>query len=162
MMQNGAILPNGRHTDRRVWLAWLLCACAGVGAGLLNGLLGAAGGILLVTVLPHLTLPAPLLARRDMTADKTGRRPRLRPRLRPERRDTFALALTVMLPVSAISLWRYISGGLLPDGAQLWWLILPAAAGGLLGAWLLDRLSPKKLRLLFALLIMVSGLRMMF
>ena len=41
-------------------LPWLLLGLTGVSAGLLNGLLGAAGGILLVALLPRLTPPAAL------------------------------------------------------------------------------------------------------
>ena len=41
-------------------------------------------------------------------------------------------------------------------------LLLPAAAGGLLGAFLLERTSPRRLRRLFAAVILVSGIRMLF
>ena len=38
--------------------ALLLWAAVGLGAGFINGLLGAAGGILLVTALPYLPTPS--------------------------------------------------------------------------------------------------------
>lgn len=147
----------GRIRGRRDAAAWLLCGLTGWCAGLTNGLLGAAGGILLVTVLPYLPLPASLLLTKESGAAGGILRPST---ARPDRRDGFALALTVMLPVSALSFWRYASAGLLPEGYTLWTLILPAALGGLLGATLLDRLSPQRLRLIFSVLILVSGLRM--
>ena len=55
-------------------LPWLLCALTGFGAGLLNGLLGAAGGILLVAVLPRLTPPAVLYPPRRPLGDFHARR----------------------------------------------------------------------------------------
>ena len=131
-------------------LSWLLLALTGMGAGLLNGLLGAAGGILLVAVLPRLTPPAKLYP------------PSVRLGLYHERRDILATALTVMLPVSAVSGIFYWLNGIRPSSALLLLLILPAAAGGLLGARLLGKLPDRVLRKLFAALVVVSGIRMLF
>lgn len=137
-------------TDRpRSGVRWFLCALAGAGAGLLNGLLGAAGGILLVYVLPRLTPPTTLS-----------------PDGRPigeicERRDILATALSVMLPVSAVSWFFYWLGGVRSTPSLLPALLLPAAAGGLLGALLLGRLPDRLLRRLFAALVVASGLRML-
>ena len=108
--------------------SWILCALTGLGAGLLNGLLGAAGGILLVAVLPRITPP-----------------PRLYPPSLPlgvyhERRDILATALAVMLPISAVSGIIYWVGGIRPSPTLLMALVVPAAAGGLLGAKLLTRI----------------------
>lgn len=131
-------------------LPWLLCALAGLGAGLLNGLLGAAGGILLVAVLPRITPPA-----------------RLYPPGCPlgkfhERRDILATALAVMLPVSAVSAVFYWVGGIRPQPILLLSLSLPAALGGLLGAMLLGRVPDRILKKLFAGLVVVAGARMLF
>ena len=130
-------------------LPWLLLALTGVGAGLLNGLLGAAGGILLVAVLPRLTPPALLYP----PAVPLGRY--------HERRDILATALTVMLPVSAISCVFYWLGGVRPEPTLLLLLILPAAVGGYLGAKLLGKLSDRFLKKLFAALVVVAGIRML-
>ena len=73
----------------------LLWAAVGLGAGFINGLLGAAGGILLVTALPYLPTPSLL----SVGANPYGQ-------AGADRRDLFASALAVMLPVSAVSALR--------------------------------------------------------
>ena len=118
-------------------------ALAGLGAGLLNGLLGAAGGILLVAVLPRLARPR-----------SPGEDP-------PDRRDVLAAALAVMLPVSAVSGLFYWLGGIRPSPRLLLSLILPAAAGGLLGAWLLQRIPARLLKRIFAAVVVAAGIRML-
>lgn len=129
-------------------LAWALCALSGTGAGLLNGLLGAAGGILLVLVLPRLTPPRALYP----SALPLG--------ARHERRDILATALSVMLPVSAVSGLFYWLGGIQPDPMLLLSLVLPAALGGLFGAYLLGKIPSRLLAKIFAALVVVSGIRM--
>ena len=131
-------------------IPWLLLALAGAFAGLLNGLLGAAGGILLVAILPRLTPPARLYP------------PAVPLGLYHERRDILATAMTVMLPVSAISCIFYWLNGVRPEPTLLLLLILPAAAGGFLGAKLLGRLPDALLKKLFAALVVVAGARMLF
>lgn len=118
---------------------------AGFCAGLLNGLLGAAGGILLVALLPRLAAPA--------SGPSEGR---------PEQRDILATALAVMLPVSAVSGIFYWLGGIRPSPVLLISLVLPAAAGGLLGAKLLTRISNHLLKRIFAAVVVIAGLRMLF
>ena len=125
-------------------LPWLLLGLTGVSAGLLNGLLGAAGGILLVALLPRLTPPAVPLGTHH------------------ERRDILATAMTVMLPVSAVSGVFYWFGGIRPDPTLLLLLVIPAAAGGLMGAKLLGKLPDRVLKKIFAALVVVAGVRMLF
>lgn len=127
-----------------------LFALTGFGAGLLNGLLGAAGGILLVVALPRLTPP-----------------PSLYPPTHPlgkyhDRRDILATGMTVMLPVSAISGAFYWLGGIRPSPTLLLALILPAAAGGVLGAKLLTRIPNHMLKKIFAAVVVIAGIRMLF
>ena len=129
-------------------LSWLLCALSGFSAGLLNGLLGAAGGILLVAVLPALPLHASLLP--DGLLDRW------------EKRDVLATALSVMLPVSAFSLLLYGLDGHLPAPPVLLSILLPAVLGGWLGARLLGRLSDRFIRKLFSAVVVVAGARMLF
>ncbi|MBQ9099745.1 MAG: TSUP family transporter [Clostridia bacterium] len=106
----------------------------GVGAGFINGLLGAGGGILIVFGLGRL----------------------LKKRLR-DPRSVYASAIAVMLPLSLLSVTRYLANGSL-DTPVLGWLILPAIAGGALGGLLLRRLSPATLSRLFAGVVLVSGI----
>lgn len=126
----------------------------GVGAGFCNGLLGAAGGVLLVLLLPRLTLPD------SLAVEVEGRR-WIRPFEGPmSRRDLLALSMAVMLPVSVMSGVTYWVGGIRPDLLTVALLILPSVLGGLLGARLLGRLPERHLRLLFSLLLVISGARM--
>lgn len=142
------ISPSSRPVGRA--LSWVLCALVGLGAGLLNGLLGAAGGILLVAALPRITPPAPLYP------------PVLPLGVYHERRDVLATALAVMLPVSAVSGLFYWVGGIRPSPILLLSLVIPAAAGGLLGAKLLAKIPNRLLKKIFAAVVVIAGLRMLF
>ena len=135
-----------------------LCALGllGVGAGFCNGLLGAAGGVLLVLILPHLTLPACAAVRIGETLSTRPFDEGL------SRRDLLAVSMAVMLPISGVSGVLYWSGGIRPDLATVALLVLPSVLGGLVGARLLGRLPESLLRRLFALLMVISGARMIF
>ncbi len=135
---------------------WVALALLGLGAGFCNGLLGAAGGVLLVLLLPRITLPTPLavcVSRRRMVQPFDGTL---------SRRDLLATSMTVMLPVSAVSGVIYWLGGIRPSGEMMAVLVVPAILGGLVGARLLGRLPEALLRRLFALLLVISGARMLF
>lgn len=104
----------------------------GLFPGFINGLLGTGGGILAVSLLN-------------------------RQKISPN--EAHATAVGLMLPLSAIS---FVLSFLQGDGKttfQYWLLILPAAAGSLTGALLLKHIKPHKLRLLFALLLLWSSIR---
>lgn len=105
----------------------------GLGAGVINGLLGAGGGILVV------------LALSALIGGETE-----------ERRDLYANALCVMLPISAVSCLRYaMEGQLSTEGFGKY--ALPAVLGGLLGGILLGRLQAPTLKKLFGALVIWSG-----
>ena len=105
----------------------------GLAAGLVNGLLGAGGGILIVFGL------APLLEH-----DEEGKR------------DVFANALAVMFPVSVVSLIGYLTAGRVSfDGFYVY--LIPCAVGGLIGALLLDRIKIPLIQKLFAAIVIWSG-----
>ena len=106
----------------------------GLCAGFLNGLLGAGGGILIVF----------------------GLRKLLKGRLK-DQRSIYPTAIAVMLPLSLLSVWQYARQGSL-ELSGLGRLILPAVAGGALGALVLRRLSAKALARLFAAVVLISGL----
>ncbi len=135
-------------TARR--LKGILIALTGFGAGLLNGLLGAAGGILLVATLPRLASSDPSPSVSPLTIPSMTRR------------DTLATVTAVMIPVSGVSWLFYLLGGIAPPTGMLPLLILPAVLGGLAGAKLLGRLPDRVLHKLFAALVVVSGARMLF
>lgn len=124
----------------------------GFAAGMINALLGAAGGILLVYALPHLlkpgeSLPVPFSRKEPPSM---------------EGRDRMATAMSVMLPITLFSLFLYWMNGDLPSLSEMTWLILPSALGGLCGAWLLGRIQADFLRRLFAVIVIISGFRMLF
>lgn len=108
----------------------------GTAAGFVNGLLGSGGGIIAVFGLTSLI------------ADSDGKR------------DVFANALAVMIPVSLVSAISYISAGRTDlDGFGVY--IIPAAIGGVIGAFLLDRIRVPVIKKLFAALVIWSGIYLM-
>lgn len=122
--------------SRKVKLIFL--AGAGFFAGLVNGLLGAGGGIICVFALGFL-----LRERED------------------GRREAFINTLALMLPLTAVSAAGYAIGGTPPDH-RLSMLVLPAIAGGFIGGILLEKIDAIWLRLIFALLVIWSGISMLF
>lgn len=105
----------------------------GFAAGLCNGLLGAGGGILVVFGLRRLLS--------DTLEDPHA---------------VFASAIAVMLPLSLLSSLGYARLGHLPEGE---WplLILPAVAGGVLGAILMRKMALPLLSRIFAAVVLLSG-----
>ena len=108
----------------------------GLAAGFLNGLLGAGGGIVIVWILEKTV--------GSMAEDK---------------RNIFANALAVMLPISAMSTVSYALSGGLPGG-DITRFLLPGVLGGLFGAFLLDRIGAGTVKTLFCLLVILSGIVM--
>ena len=59
--------------------------------------------------------------------------------------------------LSVLTLLQYARAGHAPE-ATLSAIALPAAAGGLVGAWLLPLVRPRHLHRIFAVLILLSGI----
>lgn len=135
-MHSPAFFSRSRSLPNLVFLA-----LAGALAGFINGLLGTGGGIILVLLLARVS---------DKRQHGFIRFPLQRP-------DIYANALAVMLPISVFSTTRYVAAGVL-DVAAFSPLLLPSVAGGIVGGILLDRLSPSRLKTLFAVLLLVSGI----
>ncbi len=108
-------------------------------AGAVGGLFGTGGGIFLV-----------FLFSRVFGEDEGY-----------DRRDIFAMTVLSVMIMSMSSLFSYMKSGAVGfyDIAPS---ILPAAAGGLLGAFLLDRISMAFLNKLFAVLIVYAGAVLVF
>ena len=112
----------------------LYLAAAGTVAGVVNGLLGAGGGILIISALSR------------VMKDEL-----------PEKKDVFVNSLCVMLPISAVSCFLYaLRGDLVADGFGIF--ALPAIAGGIVGGLLIEKINSVYLRRLFAALVIISGI----
>ena len=104
-------------------------------AGGINGLLGTGGGIVLVYMLSLLT-------------DNNSK-------------DNFATTLCATLPVSAISVIVYFKNSNV-DAELLLKLAIPAVIGGVAGAFIVDKINKKWLNVIFAVLVIYSGICMIF
>lgn len=112
----------------------LFLAVGGLLAGFANGLLGAGGGIVAVFALSA------------VIGDELG-----------DRRDLYANALCVMLPISVVSCIRYaLAGHLRTEGFGVY--VIPAVLGGICGGVLLGRLKASFLKKLFGALVIWSGI----
>ena len=120
----------------RARLGWRVGSLLGFGflAGMVNGLLGAGGGILIVYAMAY--------ALRGEECDA---------------RDFYANALCVMLPISALSCVRYAMRGHLPTESMARYAI-PALLGGFVGGFLLGKIKVGALKKLFAVLVIYSGI----
>ena len=111
----------------------------GAFAGIINGLLGAGGGII-ITYYLHRVL-------KDEEKLQNG---------------VFANAVATMLPISTVSLMLYFNRKYIALDKELFLLIPSAIIGGILGAFLLTKLKFKIVKLLFAILVIVSGFFVVF
>lgn len=109
-------------------------AAVGAVSGFIAGLLGSGGGIAVVEGL-----------------ETTG----------TEEKRAHATSLAVILPISALSAGLYFSGGYVPFPEALY-LCGGATAGGLVGAFFLSKVRVKLLNRIFTLLILASGVRLLF
>lgn len=78
-----------------------------------------------------------------------------------EERRAHATSLAVILPISVLSAVLYYTGGYVPITDTLY-LSGGAVAGGLIGAFFLRKVKLKLLNRIFTLLILASGIRMLF
>ena len=106
----------------------------GFSAGMVNGLFGTGGGIFIV-----------FLFSRIYAGSKEY-----------DQKDCFAMTLSVTLVFSAVSLFGYLKNGSI-SGEAMMPVFLPAALGGLTGAFLLNRIRVDILRKIFAALIVYAG-----
>jgi uncharacterized membrane protein YfcA len=113
----------------------LFLGLASFAAGLINGLLGAGGGAVLV---PALTL-----------------------RRRLEQHKAHATALCVILPTAIISAFIYIKNGFM-DWPLILKLALSGILGGVTGARLLPKIPAGRLRAVLGLFMLISGGKMLW
>ena len=119
------------HKNKSIWIKLGL---AGLAAGVINGLLSAGGGIVVVIAMSRLL--------GDTLENKN---------------DIFANALCVMLPLSLFSCMIYaLDGDLVTQGFGVF--ALPAIIGGAAGGALLGKLRAAFVKKLFAALVIISGM----
>ncbi len=110
---------------------------SGVAAGFLNGFVGSGGGIILIFAMTALVAL-------------------------PHGGDTvkarFATAVAAILPMSAVSVYFYVKNGAV-SFFDVTPFLLPAVIGGILGSILMDKISAKALRLVFSVLMIWAGIR---
>ena len=103
--------------------------------GLANGFFGGGGGMIVVPLMTYL--------------------------LKMKTKTAHATALAVILPITLISAGIYFLSGKFD-----WQTGLPASigvvGGGLIGAWLLGKLSAKWLTKIFAVVMLVAGVKSLF
>ncbi|MBQ4117080.1 MAG: sulfite exporter TauE/SafE family protein [Clostridia bacterium] len=107
---------------------------AGIGAGFVNGLLGTGGGIVLIFALNYM-----------LKGEKN--------------KDIYAFTLCVTLALSVVSLFVYVGKGAVNFTESVRYGVA-AIPGGIIGAYLLDRLNGKIVKRIFAVLLIVAGANM--
>ena len=116
----------------------LLFAFTGAAAGAVNGLLGTGGGIILFFVLTKIYANSPEYSTKDV----------------------FAMTYAASALMSVASVFFYLRRGSfsIADATPF---ILPAVAGGALGAFLLGKFNAGTFKKLFAALVVWAGMWMM-
>ncbi len=128
MLKNKTPAPYNSSTKK------LLAIAVGLGAGIINGLLGTGGGILIIFAS---SLLFPSLSKKDI----------------------FATSIASILPMSVVSAASYLQNGSFELKDCLIY-ILPAAVGGIAGAILLDKIKIPLLKKIFAAMVIWAGITM--
>lgn len=115
-----------------IFFVFLFCLLSFLG-GAINGFVGTGGGIIYVFMLSFLT--------------------------NNDKRDNFATSLFSMIFISLVGISAYFRAGSV-DFNQISGDILPSILGGLLGAILTSKLKIRWLNLLFGILVIYSGVKM--
>lgn len=127
-------IPIEREAKKK--LKWAILT--GVAAGFLNGFLGAGSGVVLMFAIAALN------------PDKSEE----------ASRDNFATVVACVMPLCIVSIIMYLLQGA-TNGALVGRFALSGVVGGIIGAFLTDRLNTKILRLVFAVVVIIAGVNMM-
>lgn len=76
-------------------------------------------------------------------------------------KEAHATAIFVILPISLVSSVVYLINGHV-DYLQLLYSVIGFVAGGILGALLLIKMNSKVVRIVFSLIMIVAGIKMIF
>lgn len=112
-------------------------AAGGFASGVVNGVFGTGAGVLVVFLL----------------AGVAGH-------IFSDRRSIFANVTAMVLPIASTSALVYASF-VPPDPADVVAVASASLAGGLLGAFMLGKIDPRALKVLFAILMIISGIIML-
>ena len=124
---------NFKNDNKRVLFTVLFCLFSFVG-GAVNGFLGTGGGIVFVIMLSSLT--------------------------KNKSKDSFATTLLAIIVISLFGIFSYKDASMI-DFKLLLKIATFGAIGGLLGAFLVEKINAKILNTIFAILIIYSGISML-
>ena len=111
----------------------IIVALCGMVIGFINGFFGGGGGMLCVPIFEKV--------------------------LKLENKESHATTLCVILPLCVVSSFVYIYNNSL-DFIELILVTGGAVLGGILGAFLLKKLNSKWVRVIFAIIMLVAGIKM--
>ena len=123
-----------KFLNSRLATSLVFCVLAFLAGGL-NAFVGTGGGILIVFALSVV--------------------------LGVDKKDALATSLCITIPVSFFALFSYFKAGSV-DNSMVFTLFLPVLAGGVCGAFLLDRLRLFWLNAIFGVLVFYSGTRLIW
>ena len=113
---------------------WILAILGGL-AGFINGFLGGGGGVLVVSLLlTVMALP---------------------------QKNAQATALLIILPLTVVSAVVYLFKGII-DWKPTLWATLGVVLGGVVGALLLSKLKSDVIKIIFAVVLILGGIKMLF
>lgn len=113
---------------------WILAIFGGL-AGFINGFLGGGGGVLVVSLLlTVMALP---------------------------QKNAQATALLIILPLTIVSAVVYLFKGVV-DWEPTLWATLGVVIGGVVGALLLSKLKSDVIKIIFAVVLILGGIKMLF
>ena len=114
---------------------WALIISCGMLIGFVNGFFGGGGGMISVPLLERV--------------------------LKIDNKKSHATAMAVILPLSIVSAIIYGLNTSI-DWINLSFVTIGVTAGGIIGAFLLNKLNNKVIRIIFIIIMLSAGIRMLF
>ena len=124
---------NENKTSNKGIIKYLILGFFSCLAGVINGFLGTGAGIVLIYLLAYLE--------------------------KENVKNNFAMTIMAVLPMSFVSLYFYVKGENV-DYELIRLSLLPIILGGIVGAYLMDKIERKWLSLIFSALVIYSGFSM--